>query len=169
MTQSFTTTSTFTLSDARRVGGKVIADLLQMRQAYGHPSDEDIENYFGELVTLLVDGYLNTVMYGFKRGETWLPATLRYTAIALGSTEQSDRSGTVKRGVEISGSHFTSYLTYSEKWWLLSDQARADYKRELPIQRVEGEEPLACGGWIEDKFYISGASGVRRAVLGGVS
>lgn len=169
MTQSFTTTWTFTLSDARRVVGKVVADLLQMQQAYGHPSDQDIENYLGELVTLLVDAYLDTVMYGFKRHETWLPATLRYTAIALGSTGQDDRSGTVKRGVETIGSHFTSYLTYSEKWWALSDQARTKYKRELPIQRVGGEEPLAPGGWIEDKSYISGGGGVRRAVLGGVS
>lgn len=169
MTQSYTTTSTFTLSDARRVGGKVAADLLQMQQAYEHPSDQDIENYLDELVTLLFDGYLDTVIYGFKRGETWLPATLRYTAIAIGSTDQDERSGTVKRGVETSGASFTSYLTHSRKWWELSDQARAEYNRKLPIQRVTGNEPLTTGGWMEDKSYISGAGGVRRAVLGGVS
>lgn len=169
MTQTYTTTSTFTASDARRVGGKVVADLRQMQQAYGSPTDQEIENYLGELISLLLDGYLDTVMYGFKKDGAWLPATLRYTALALGTTGDGDRSGTVKRGVETSGAYFTSYLTYSQKWWNLSEQARSQYKAGLPIQRVSGNEPTAPGGWIEDKTYISGGGGVRRAVLGGVS
>ncbi len=169
MTQSYTTTSTFTASDARRVSGKVVADLRQMRMAYGSPSDQEIENYLGELVTLLSDGYLDAVMYGFKKDGAWLPATLRYTALSLGTTGDGDRSGTVKRGVETAGAYFTSYLTYSQKWWNLSEEARARYKADLPIQRVSGDEPKAPGGWIEDKSYISGGVGVRRAVLGGVS
>ena len=169
MTQTHTTTSTFTTSDARRVGGKVVADLRQMQQAYGSPSDKDIESYLGELVTLLYDGYLDTVMYGFKKDGAWLPATLRYTALSLGTTGDGDRSGTVKRGVETTGAHFTSYLTYSSKWSDLSDADRREYKAALPIQRVSGSEPAAPGGWIDDKSYISGGGGVRRAVLGGVS
>jgi len=169
MTQSYTTTSTFTASDARRVGGKVMADLKQMQQAYSSPSDQEIENYMGELVTLLVDGYLDTVMYGFKKDGAWLPATLRYTALTLGTTGDGDRSGTVKRGVEIAGAYFTSYLTHSQKWRNLSEDARSRYKAGLPVQRVSGGEPKAPGGWIEDKSYISGGGGVRRAVLGGVS
>lgn len=169
MTHSYTTTSTFTASDARRVAGKVAADLRQMQMAYRSPSDQEIENYLGELVTLLSDGYLDTVMYGFKKDGTWLPATLRYTALSLGTAGDGDRSGTVKRGVETAGANFTSYLTYSQKWWNLGEDARARYKAGLPIQRVSGEEPKAPGGWIEDKSYISGGGGVRRAVLGGVS
>lgn len=169
MTQSYTTTATFTLSDARRVGGKVVADLLQMQQAYCHPSDQEIEDYLGELVQLLVDGYLGTVTYGFKRDGSWLPATLRYTALTLGSTANDDRSGSVKRGVETAGSYFTSYLTYSPKWSDLSPQARAEYKARLPIQRVAGNEPSAHGRWVEDKSYVSGTGGVRRAILEGLS
>ncbi|MCZ7665671.1 MAG: hypothetical protein M5U22_23285 [Thermoleophilia bacterium] len=169
MTHSYTTTSTFTTSDARRVGGKVAADLRQMQMAYGSPSDQEIERYLGELVTLLGDGYLDTVMYGFKKDGAWLPATLRYTALSLGTTDEGDRSGTVKRGVETAGAYFTSYLTYSQKWWSIREDARARYKAGLPIQRVSGDEPKAPGGWIEDKSYISGGGGVRRAVLGGVS
>ena len=132
-----------------------------MQQAYGSPSDQEIENYLGELVTLLSDGYLDTVMYGFKKDGAWLPATLRYTALSLGPTGDGDRSGTVKRGVETAGAYFTSYLTYSQKWRNLSEETRARYKTGLPIQRVSGEEPKAPGGWIEDKTYISGGGGVR--------
>jgi hypothetical protein len=167
MTQTYTTTSTFTTSDARRVGGKVAADLRQMQQEYGSPSDQQIESYLGELLMLLSDGYLDTVMFGFKRDGSWLPATLRYTALSLGTTGDGDRSGTVKRGVETAGAHFTSYLSYSQKWRNLSEEARARYKAGLPIQRVSGEEPKAPGGWVEDKTYTSGGGGVRRAVLGG--
>ena len=169
MTQSFTTTQTFTRSDARRVCGKVVADLRQMQQAYGSPSDQDIESYLGELVPLLVDGYLDSVIYGFKKDGSWLSATLRYTALALDTSGDGGRSGTVKRGVETTGAYFTSYLTYSSKWWVLSESERKQYKTALPIQRVSGNEPIAPGGWIEDKSYISGGGGVRRAVLGGVS
>lgn len=169
MSQTYTKTSTFTASDARRVGGKVAADLRQMQQAYERPSDEEIENYLGELVALLKDGYLATVTYGFKKDGAWLPATLRYTALSLGASGDGDRSGSVMRGVQTAGAYFTSYLTYSQKWWDLTAEARARYKAGLPIQRTNGDEPRAPGGWIEDKTYISGGGGVRRAILGGAS
>src|ERR1700722_6545442 len=85
MTLSYTTTDTWSLTHARYVAGKVAADLRQMQQAYCRPSDQEIEDYLGELIAVLNDGYLETVTYGFKRDEMWLPATLRYTALSLGT------------------------------------------------------------------------------------
>lgn len=170
MTQTYTASFTFTRSDARRVGGRVVADLLQMQQAYLRPSNQQIEDYLGELIELLFDGYLDTVWYGFKRNGKFLLGTLRYTAFELTSAVQSDRSGTVRRRVDTTDAHFTSYLTYSQKWWYeLDAEGRAAYKRRLPFQRVSGSEPSAPGGWVQDRSYVSGSGGVRRAVLGGVS
>lgn len=168
MTQTHTASFTFTRLHARQVGGRVVADLLQMQQAYGRPSNQQLEDYLGELIALLYDGYLDTVWYGFRRNDAWLPGTLRYTAFELTSAAGSDRSGTVRRAVDTTGAHFWSYLTYSRKWSDdLDDEGRAAYKRSLPIQRVSADEPSAPGGWVQDRSYVSGSAGVRRAVLGG--
>ncbi|OAB59716.1 hypothetical protein AY599_07800 [Leptolyngbya valderiana BDU 20041] len=167
MTQSYTTTSTFTRTDARRVGGKVAADLKQMQQAYGKPSDASIEQHLHELVELLLDGYLGTVVYGFKRDGVWLPGSLRYTALSIGTLSEDARSGSITRGVDITGASFTSHLTYSSKWDDLTTEQKARYKAKLPFQRVGAEEPSAPGGWIEGKSYVSSGGGVRRATVGG--
>ena len=79
MTQSFTNTQTFTRTHARYIAGKVAADLLQMQQEYGQPSNQQLNDLVDELVTYLADGYLDYIEYGFRRGDSWVVAH-RYTA-----------------------------------------------------------------------------------------
>jgi len=138
-----------------------------MQQAYGKPSDQEIEEYTVELTALLADNYLGTATYGFKRGDLWLPATLRYTAATLGGMLSDDRSGSITRGVDISGAVWHSYVTYTNEWGKLTPEQRVAYKARLPFQRVGMNEPTARGGWVSDKSYSAGAGGVRRSILNG--
>jgi hypothetical protein len=71
MTYSYTTTlaETFTRTIARYVASKVVADLRRMHSYYGQPSLGLIEDYYEELTELLAGDYVQSVEYGFKRGD----------------------------------------------------------------------------------------------------
>jgi hypothetical protein len=169
MTQSYTTTQTFTRTDARYIAGKVAADLRQLSQAYGKPSETHIANLMAELTAYLVDGYLDRVTYGFRKGEQWVVA-LMYTGSDIGSLTADDRSGRVPRGADVTGASWWSHLVLNRKWRSLSEDQQSRYEQGLPIQRTNGTEPSpGVRGWIEDKTYSSSGGGVRRASAGGVS
>lgn len=81
MTYTLTTTESFTLTNAKKLAAKVIADMYQCRRLYGKPSESDIENYQTELVVLLAGRYVAEYEFGFKtsadkRIVSW-PATLK--------------------------------------------------------------------------------------------
>ena len=75
MTQTYTTSETFTLTHAKYLASKVAADLLQMQMFYSSPSNEKINQYISELTTLLVHGYLESVDYGFRKDGKWVIQT----------------------------------------------------------------------------------------------
>ncbi|MBL8763134.1 MAG: hypothetical protein JNM07_02560 [Phycisphaerae bacterium] len=169
MTQSYTTTQTFTRTDARYIAGKVAADLRQLSQAYGEPTEQHITNLMAELTEYLVDGYLDRVTYGFRKGDRWIVA-LKYSGADIGSLTADDRSGRVPRGADVIGASWCSHLVLNSKWWALTDEQRSRYEKSLPIQRTNGTEPSpGARGWIEDKTYSSSGGGVRRASAEGVS
>ena len=74
-----TQTTTFALTHARHIGAKVATDLKRMQRFYGQPSDGYIADFETEVVELLKEGYLGTVIYGFQRDGGWIEPTLRYT------------------------------------------------------------------------------------------
>lgn len=166
MTHSYTTTSTFTRTNARYLAGKVAADLLQMQQEYGGPSEARILQYLDELTELLVGGYVGEVTYGYRRDNTWIVA-VKYTADTLGQLTADDRSGRIPRGVDVSGAVCTSYLTNTDKWWNLQPAERDRIQRSLPFQRMSADEPSVAGGWDADKTYSSSTCSLRRGTVGG--
>jgi hypothetical protein len=167
MTQSYTVTRTFTRTDARYVAGKVAADLRQLSQAYGEPTEQHIADLMAELTEYLVDGYLDRITYGFCKGDQWVVA-LKYTGAEIGALTADDRSGRVPRGADVTSASWCSLLVRNGKWSALSEDQQFRYERALPIQRTDGTEPSSgARGWIEDKTYSSSGGGVRRASAGG--
>ena len=67
MTNTYTTSATFTKTNVEYVASKVLADLRGLRAYYGQPSEARIWEFYDELVELLVGGYVTSVEYGFKR------------------------------------------------------------------------------------------------------
>jgi Bacterial HORMA domain family 1 len=163
MTTTYTYSETFTRSNARYVASKVAADLRLLQRFYGRPTDAEIDDYTGELVELLLGGYVQRVTYGFKPGSTWVVA-LRYEARLDGTLDADDRAGRVTPGINITGASFYSYLVYSYTWDLLDATERARIKARLPVQRTGADEPSSSNGaWVQDRSYSAGGSGVRRA------
>lgn len=166
MTYSFTTTETWSRTHARYVAGKVAADLRQMQQAYGKPSDTEIENYVQELTEFLDGGYLKEVTYGYRYNGAWVVA-LKYTADMFGNLSVDDRSGRIPRGANIIGAEWSSFLSYNGKWSSLTPMQQQAFERELPFKRSSGVDPIARTGWSPDKSYSAAGCGLRRATIGG--
>jgi hypothetical protein len=163
MTTTFTYSDTFTRSNARYVASKVTSDLRLLQRFYGRPADAEIDAYTGELVELLLGGYIERVTYGFKRNAAWMVA-LRYEARMDGTLNADDRAGRVIPGIDITGASWSSYLVHSHTWDLLDAAEQARIEARLPVQRTGADEPSSSNGsWVQDRSYSAGGSGVQRA------
>lgn len=158
---SYTTTSTFTRTSARHIGSKVMGDLRRLRSYYGDPSEDDIENFYEEFVELLVNGYLDSMEYGFKRNNERV-VSLKYEVEANG-TLSDDHSGGVYARANITGASWFSFLSYSDKWFGLSAADKAAFKAHSPVKRVPADEPNdGSGYWTVDRSYSSDGTGTQR-------
>jgi hypothetical protein len=133
-----------------------------MQLFYGMPSDNMINKYIEEVITLLLGSYLDCVSYGFRMNGSWVIA-LKYVVRFDGSIIDDNRSGRVLPGVDITGASWYSFLEKSTAFWQLPEEKRAMIERSLPIQRTHGEEPKIINGtWVTDKSYSSGGVAVQR-------
>ena len=167
MSSSFTVTGTQTFSraHAKRISFKVATDLKRMQRFYGRPTDREIEAYELELIELMTAGYLRTVTYGFRRDDSWIEPALRYTAFELADPSFGDDPGRVRARADISGASFYSYLTYSKAWAALSGTEQDEFKKTLPVKRINAEEPGIDGYLQRDLSYSAGGRGLRRATV----
>jgi hypothetical protein len=155
---------TFTATHAKHMSAKVAADLKRLQRLYGSPSDARIADFETEIIELLKAGYLETVIYGFKRDGNWIEPTLRYTARDLaGASANDDDPGRVRPGADISGASFYSYLTYSSTWSKLSSAEQDAFEKQLPFQRGGANEPGVNGYFSDDRTYSSGGRALNRA------
>lgn len=158
---AYTLTKTFTRTSARYIASKVMADLRLMQLYYGQPSDSKIIDYFSEITEFLVYGYVAQIEYGFQRNGNRV-ISLEYTVRSDGTLEDN-RAGRVYARADISGADWSSFLTYSNRWWDLTPDQRASFVSRLPIQRTTGNGPGDGGGyWTVDLFYSSDGVGTQR-------
>ncbi|MGH3783097.1 MAG: hypothetical protein ACRDRO_21360 [Pseudonocardiaceae bacterium] len=165
MTSTRTVSASFTITEARYVGAKIGADLRMINSLYGRPALTDIDDYTEEAALLLRDGYLGTVDYGFMDRSTnaW-KLRLRYTATTGGQLLDS-RPGNLPATASVAGYGWSSYLTYSLKFLLLTSAQQATVKDCLPITRVGAAEPTtAAGGAQSGHGYGRNGVGVNRDV-----
>lgn len=161
---TFSESTSFTVTHARDMAAKVATDLKRMQRFYGQPTDPDIANYEAEVIELLKGGYLGTVAYGFHRNGDWIEPTLKYTARDLrGASADNDDPGKIQPGRNINGASFYSYLTYSSTWDRLSQSEKDAVKNRLPFKRSGAPEPGVNGYLSNDRTYSSGGRALDRA------
>ncbi|MGL3107257.1 hypothetical protein [Bradyrhizobium sp. BR 1432] len=160
---SISESASFTVTHARHMAAKVATDLKRVQRFYGVPSDSDIADYETEVIELLKAGYMGAVTFGFKRNDTWIPPTLRYTAQDLaGMTANDDDPGRIPAGADVSNARFSSFLSYSSKWDALTSDQRDAFKKSLPHYRTGADEPGVDGYFSSDKTYSSGGHALNR-------
>jgi hypothetical protein len=165
---TFSESQSFTVTHARHMAAKVATDLKRMQRFYGSPSDGWIANYEAEIIEFLKEGYLGTVSYGYWRNNNWVEPALRYTARDLaGDAANDDDPGRVRPGVDTAGATFYSYLTYSAKWYGLSEAEKEAFQRRLPFMRGGAPEPGVDGYLVDDLTYSSGGRALSRASVRG--
>jgi hypothetical protein len=162
MSYSQTISQTFTESNARYVASKVAADLRQLQNFYSQPTDQQINDYVEELVAMLPGGYISEVKYGFTLNGNWILA-LRYTA-AYGGGLSDANSGRVPVGVDIAGSTFNSFLTWTNGWTSLPSDTREKLLNKVSFRREVGDDPKADGNWSCDKSYSVNGTGLNRGL-----
>jgi hypothetical protein len=167
MTSSYarSASSSFTITDARYVGGRVGADLRLLHNLYGKPALDSIEDFAEEVAILLNRGFLDTVDYGFRdTGTNAWKFRLRYEA-AVGGQLTDSRPGSFPDPVDLTGYGFYSFLTYRSAFWLLTSSEQAGVKDVLPVSRTTGTVPSALAGTTTAGHgYARNGSGVSRDV-----
>lgn len=164
MSYSYTTTTTesFTLTHAKRLAAKVVADMHQCQQFYGSPTDKQIENYQQELVALLHGGYIESYEFGFRTNKSRRVVSWFYTTGPSGSLE-GGRSGGLFATADISGAVMFNFLSYNAAWFALSQNERGKIEASLPVRRIEGEPPQdGDGHWNNSRVYVSGGVAITR-------
>jgi hypothetical protein len=165
---SYTNTGTqaFTITHAKKIASKVATDLKRIQRFYGHPSDERIQKYEEELAEYLNNGYLEMVTYGFQKEGNWIEPTVRYTAKDFaGMIATDDDPGRIPLSAKTEGATFCSFLEQNQDWTKLSTEEQDKFKKNLPFQRGEGNEPGVLGYLSNDKTYSSGGRGVERSIV----
>ena len=161
MTFSYTTTKTFTRTSAEYIASKVMTDLKRLQIYYGKPSDAEIWDYYVELVELLVNRYLASCEYGFKK-QGLRVVTLSFEVRPDGSLHDGNPGGVFARA-NVSGGTWYSFLTHSWKFDALSQTERDRFKGSLPVKRTPGQAPADGNGyWTTDRSYSSDGVGTQR-------
>ena len=162
MTSTFTTTATFTRTHARHLAAKVVADLYQCSMFYDRPDADGLDDYQTELVEMLANEYVSTYEFGFKdngkRVLTWF-----YTVGPDGGLHGDGNAGAIyAKGVVADAAYF-NFMSYSDKWWKLTDTQRSKFKSALPFQRTAGSAPVDGNGyWQVDHGYTAGGVRISR-------
>lgn len=162
MSYSYTTTETFTLTHARRLAAKVVADMHQCQRFYGRPTDTQIEDYQQELIVLLHGGYIKSYEFGFKTRDEQRVMSWHYTVGPSGDLE-GGRSGGLFPSADISDAVSFNFLTYSSEWCVLSQAEKDKVKASYSVRRTDGEPPQDGNGyWDSSRRYASGGVAVTR-------
>ena len=169
MSSTQTSTSTFTLTNAKYLSSKVATDLRRFHRLYGgRPTEQEIVNYELELTELLKVNAVASVVYGFKRNGVWTHATVKYESSAGGMIAVDDDPGKIRANLDVAGAGFTSFLSYSQAWWAMSEADRTIVKAKLPFSRTTMNEPgLESGNWETDLNYGAGGRALSRSTVKG--
>ena len=162
---TYSATQTFTRTHAKHLASKVVTDLYQCARLYGSPPADEIANYEGELVELLVGGYVSEYEFGFKKNEkrvvSWRYAVNIVGDLVGGGTD--DSAGGVYARAKVADATYFNFLTYSQKWVSLTQAEKDAVKDKLPVHRSPGILPSDGNGyWISDRTYANGGTSVSR-------
>jgi len=162
MTYSYTGTESFTVAHARKLTGKVSADMNQCRLFYGSPSEADIESYRCELVAMLAKEYVDGYEFGFKTADDKRVVSWRYEVTTSGDLE-GGRAGGLHAKADISGATMFNYMWTNAAWSDLSEPGRATVNAEHNVNRGSGVPPTdGSGRWVQDRSYGAGGVVLQR-------
>lgn len=162
MTSSYTTTETFTLTNAKKLAAKVTADMHQCRRLYSKPSESDVLEFQQELIVILAGKYVSKYEFGFKTSDDKRIVSWLYEVTSAGDLA-GGLSGGLHANADISKGKWFNFLSRSGDWSKLSDKQQEAVNAQHRINRVVGEPPSdGSGQWVSDRAYVSGGVAIVR-------
>ena len=164
MTNSYSTSETFTLTHAKHLASKVVSDLYQCRKFYGEPSEAQIARYQDELIVMLAGGYVKDYEFGFKKNDLRV-VSWQYLVNASGDLVggADDRSGGIYARADISGATHFNFMSYSQAWLDLASNEQSIVRTKHSINRNAGYLPSdGSGYWQTDRTYSSAGVAIER-------
>lgn len=159
---TYSTTQTFTRTNAKYLASKVVADLYQCSRFYGSPAVDKVPDYDAELIELLAAGYLADYEFGFKKDGKRI-VTWQYTVRNGDLVGTDDNSGRVYARADVSGAVHYNFASFSDKWFDLTKAQKESFEAGLPFTRTGGSLPTdGSGYWVSDKNYSNGGTAVAR-------
>jgi hypothetical protein len=158
MTYSYTTNETFTVAHARKLAGKVSADMDQCRLFYGQPTASDITDYREELVVMLAGQYIDRYEFGFKTPDDRRVVSWSYRVNSSGDLDGGRSGGLYAKG-DVAGAAMFNFMWTNTSWWNASESERNEERAKHNVDRTSGQPPSDGNGrWVQDRSY--GAGGV---------
>jgi len=162
MTNSYTNTESFTLTNAKKLAAKVSADMDQCRLHYGEPLETDIVRYRDELVVMLVEKCVSKYEFGYKTSDGKRIVSWQYAVNAAGDLE-GGRSGGLFATADVSKGSMFNFLWTNTTWDNLSDSGREKIRSQHAVRRGTGDPPSdGSGSWVRDRTYGSGGVALER-------
>jgi hypothetical protein len=162
VTYSYSTNDTFTIAHARKLAGKVSADMDQCRLFYGEPSTSNIEAYRDELIVMLAGRFVDRYEFGYKTADDRRVVSWRYRVTSSGDLE-GGRSGGLHASADIANAVMFNYLWTNTAWWELTEAARDRVRADHEVRRSAGDPPSdGSGHWVQDRSYGAGGVVLQR-------
>jgi len=159
---SSTYTTTFTLTHARQLAAKVVADLHQCSLLYGRPSGARLGDYEAELIEKLAKGYVATYEFGFKRNDQRV-LSWRYTVGPDGGLQGSANAGALYARAAVAEAEYFNSMSHSSEWDNLTDAQQLAFESNLPFSRKTAALPGDGDGyWMTDHQYSAGGIRIER-------
>lgn len=129
-----TKTSTYTVLDIRKAFEGCEADIRTIARRTGKWSMDEVDNIFHDILMLAEKEYLNSVDIVLLQDNTGnVLRASKFLVNALGSGTESDRAGRNNDWTDISGTHLSVILAYTQKWLNLSTQERIDFMKNSKL------------------------------------
>lgn len=123
-----TNTNTYTVIDIRKTFENCEADIRTIARRTGKWSMEYVDNLMHDILKLAENGYLNRVSIALKDNNDTVKRATRFEINEKGNATDSHRPGQNNDWENITNTHLTVYLSYSNKWHVLTEQQKKNFQ-----------------------------------------
>lgn len=166
MTYSYTTTSTYTATDVKRVMDYFAADFDMIAQSTGLRTREDVKAVSADIRKMAVNGYLDEVnLYLVDKNGTTIRAT-KYKVSESASLWTSDKPSK-NLWPACPGGQLKVHVTHNSKWWALTQSQRdtfeSDYEVTWGTGKLDTNFPMLSQS--SSQQYCSNAYGLKKTLF----
>jgi hypothetical protein len=164
MSSSYTSTSTYTIVDIRRVMSQVRADVISIAQSSGLWTRDYADRVMDDITVLAESGYLEKILIRAVGADGKNVRVAEYPICEDAQGWNADHSG--GNIWKTSAVRLQSTLFYSSKWRDLSAESRARIESGLKVGWTTNTDDLSVAHLLaaDQRTYVSNSYGVKKTV-----